>query len=185
MEVFDGGSWQTFDPTPVGLRPGNAQTGLVGAYADALSDSINYFWDRYILTFGLADQVALALDALGRARDLVASVGGITRRSAARMLTLQSAMTMLVLIGAGFVLWWMIRGRNSLFDELAAHLRARDIDVGASTTMEEALDELRRAQPDAAAALAPLIGMYEEERFSSRRDRARVKLIRRGLANLS
>jgi transglutaminase-like putative cysteine protease len=181
VEIFDGGSWQTFDPTPVSLRPGNAQSGLVGAYADALSDSINYFWDRYILTFGLADQVALALEALGRARNLLASVGGITRRSAAQLLTLQYAMTMLLLIAAGAVLWWVIRGRHSLFDELAAHLRARGIDVGASTTMEEALDELRRAHPDAAAALAPLIGMYEEERFSTRRDRNRVKELRREL----
>ena len=78
---------------------------------------------------------------------------------------------------------WILRGRNTLFDELAAHLRALGIDVGASTTMEEALDELRRTRPDAAAALAPLIGMYEEERFSTRRGRARE--IRRALANLS
>src|SRR5437763_855420 len=72
VEVFDGGSWQTFDPTPVGLRPGNAQTGLVGAYASAIGDSINYFWDRYILTFGLGDQVALALQAIGGANQLFA-----------------------------------------------------------------------------------------------------------------
>ena len=26
VEVFDGGAWQTFDPTPATLRPGNAHT---------------------------------------------------------------------------------------------------------------------------------------------------------------
>src|SRR5262249_8047284 len=41
VEVYDGAAWQTFDPTPASLRPGNQQTGLVGAYALALSDSVN------------------------------------------------------------------------------------------------------------------------------------------------
>ena len=29
VEVWDGRSWQTFDPTPASLRPGNAQEGLL------------------------------------------------------------------------------------------------------------------------------------------------------------
>jgi hypothetical protein len=185
VEVYDGGAWQTFDPTPPSLRPGNQQTGLVGAYALALSDSVNYFWDRYVLTFGLADQVALALDMMSRGRDLVASVGMATRRSAAQVMTVQNAVRLAVLIGAAIAIVWLMRGRNTLFDRLAAHLRMRGIDVGASTTMEEALRELRRAQPEAAAALAPLIALYEEERFSGRRDRARAKTIRRALAQLT
>ena len=185
VEVFDGSRWQTFDPTPVALRPGNAQSGLLSAYAAALSDSINYFWDRYILTFGLADQVALALDAAARARDLLASIGGATRRSAAQLLTLRYAATMLVLLTAGVALWWIVRGRKTLFDDLAAHLRILGIPVGEAMTMEEALDELRRTRPAAAVALSPLIALYEEERFSPRRDRNRVRAIRRQLANLS
>jgi hypothetical protein len=181
VEVYDGGAWQTFDPTPVSLRPGNQQTGLVGAYALAIGDSVNYFWDRYILTFGLADQVALALDVVARARDFVASVGGVTRRSTARWLTMQNALRALVFFAAALALWWLMRGRGSLFDQLAAHLRMHGIDVGASMTMEEALAELRRAKPEAAQALAPLIALYEEERFSGRRDRSRVKTLTREL----
>jgi hypothetical protein len=50
--------------------------------------------------------------------------------------------------------------------------------------MAEALDELRRSRPDAAAALAPLIRLYEEEQFSGRHDRGRVRAIRRGLESL-
>src|SRR5213075_108998 len=79
VEVFDGESWRTFDPTPVSLRPGNAQSGLVGAYADALSDSINYFWDRYILTFGLADQVALAIELISQTRSFLAGLNRSSR----------------------------------------------------------------------------------------------------------
>ena len=74
--------------------------------------------------------------------------------------------------------------RKTLFDELAARLRALGIIVGDATTMEEALDQLRRTRPNAAAALAPLIALYEEERFSGRRDRERVRAIRRGLQTL-
>ena len=49
--------------------------------------------------------------------------------------------------------------------------------------MEEALTELRRKQPEVANALAPLIALYEEERFSPRERLAR-EIIRRRLAEL-
>jgi transglutaminase-like putative cysteine protease len=185
VEAYDGETWQTFDPTPPSLRPGNSEGGLVGMYASALGDSINYFWDRYILTFGLADQVSLAIDAIRTVRNMVASIGRGTRRSAAEVMSVRFGVTLLVIVAAGMVLVWVVRGRHSLFDQLAAHLRALGIEVGASMTMEEALDELRRSRPDAATALAPLIRLYEEEQFSGRRDRGRVRAIRRGLQSLS
>ena len=170
-------------PRPVGAS-GNAQSGLVGAYADALSDSINYFWDRYILTFGLGDQVALALQAIGGANQLFAFLRGGTRHTLARVLTLRFAMNLVVMVAAVLALIWVIRGRRTLFAELAAHLRALGIEVGATMTMEEALDELRRTRPSAATALDPLIRLYEEEQFSARRDRRRGREIRRGLQQL-
>jgi len=185
VEVFDGAAWHTFDPTPPSLRPGTGEGGLVGVYATAISDSVNYFWDRYVLTFGLADQVALAIEAIVRTRALFATLRGGASRSLRQVLTMEFAMMLLVLVAAGAVLVWVLRGRRSLFDELAAHLRARGIEVGAAMTMEEALAALRRAHPDAAIALAPLIRMYEEEAFSAQRDKRRVTLIRRELRNLS
>jgi hypothetical protein len=51
-------------------------------------------------------------------------------------------------------------------------------------TMEEALHELRTRHPEAARELAPLIAMYEEERFSEHRDRKRASRIRRKLAEI-
>jgi protein-glutamine gamma-glutamyltransferase len=185
VEAFDGEAWRTFDPTPPSLRPGNSQSGLVGVYASAISDSINYFWDRYVLTFGLGDQVNLAIEAIRTARDMVAAISRGTRRSAAEVMRVEFLATLLVVVAAGMALVWIMRGRHSLFDRLAAHLRALGIEVGASMTMEEALEELRRSRPDAAAALAPLIRLYEEEQFSGRRDRSRVRALRRGLQSLS
>src|SRR6185436_4983825 len=67
-EMWDGKRWLTFDSTPPSLRPGSEESGF-RAYASALGDSVTYFWDRYILTFGLADQVTLFSDFFTAARD--------------------------------------------------------------------------------------------------------------------
>ncbi|HKB78235.1 MAG TPA: DUF3488 and transglutaminase-like domain-containing protein [Thermoanaerobaculia bacterium] len=184
VEVYDGNAWRTFDPTPAGLRPGNAQSGLIRAYAAALSDSVNYFWDRYILTFGLIDQVALAADILARGRATLQSATASARSAASAMQALPAlagAGGAALLIGAAL---WFVGRRRPAFDLLRRHLLARGIEVGSAMTMEEALGELRRTQPEAAAELAPLIALYEEERFSGRRVEA-APVIRRRLAELS
>ena len=184
VEVYDGGAWRTFDPTPASLRPGNTQTGLIPAYASALSDSVNYFWDRYILTFGLGDQIALAAEAIGRARGLLQALQRGSDRSVRELLNIRFASVLLTLIAGGLTLIWIVRMRHSLFDQLAGHLRQFGIEVGPAVTMEEALDELQRRHPEAAASLDPLIRLYDEERFSATRDRRREAAIRKRLAEL-
>jgi transglutaminase-like putative cysteine protease len=176
VEVWDGKSWQTFDPTPPSLRPGNAHEGLLRVYASALADSVNYFWDRHILTYGLGDQIALAVDLINQTRDI-----SVAARAALRTLRNYAViMITLVVCGAGIVA--LSRRRRSLFDLLAAHLHRLGIEVGPSMTMAEALDLLRATQPLAAAELAPLIDLYEAERFSAMRDKARSKRLKRVLA---
>src|ERR1043165_849684 len=70
-EVWTGDRWETFDPTPADMRPGNVREGLFKTYLSALGDSVNFFWDRYILTYGLGDQVAFAMEVLTRIRTAV------------------------------------------------------------------------------------------------------------------
>ncbi|MEA2337442.1 MAG: hypothetical protein QOE82_1449 [Thermoanaerobaculia bacterium] len=181
VEVWDGKSWQTFDPTPTSLRPGNEKDGLLRVYALALTDWINYFWDRHILTFGLGDQLALALAMIERARLLTSSMGAALHGAALR--TYVSYLT--ILIVAGFAVVLLARRRRTLFDLLAEHLHLLGIKVGESMTMAEALEELRMSHPEAAAELAPLIALYEAERFSGREERGRVRKIRERLAGLS
>jgi transglutaminase-like putative cysteine protease len=185
VEVWDGRSWQTFDPTPASLRPGNAQEGLLRMYAAALNDWINYFWDRHILTFGLGDQIALAVDLIDRFRNAVEalkkSLQGALHPSSSRNYALPVAALAIALL----VVFAMTRRRRPVFALLAAHLRRLGIDVGPAMTMEEALAELRRTLPDAAIALAPLIALYEEERFSAKADRGRLRKIRKGLAEIA
>jgi transglutaminase-like putative cysteine protease len=183
VEVWDGKGWQTFDPTPSSLRPGNSQAGLLKIFMAALGDSINYFWDRYILTFGLGDQIALVFGALQSLRD-----SGLAFQKATQ-LTLRSirirgvvefaALAMVAILLMAFI----ARRRRSLFALLAARLHELGIEVSTAMTLEEALNRLRITHPDDAIAMAPLIALYEEERFSSRQDRARAAVLRRRLSD--
>jgi transglutaminase-like putative cysteine protease len=185
VEVYDGAAWRTFDPTPPALRPGNAQSGLLAVYASALSDSMNYFWDRYVLTFGLADQVALAVDAIGRTRDALGALQRGTRRSMRAALTMRAAAIVAVLLALAALLLLAARQRRPPFELLRRHLARLGIDVGPAMTMEEALEALRRTRPEEAAAIEPLIALYESERFSAHASRAARVEIRRRLAALT
>jgi hypothetical protein len=169
VEAYDGTSWRTFDPTPPALRPGNAKDGLLSMYAAAIGDSVNYFWDRHVLTYGLADQVRLAVDTIAQARDAL----GALQLSVRKLLTIRAAELLLLAV----LLLLFARQRKPAFELLRAHLARLGIEVGPATTMEEAL---RRARPEDAEALAPLIAMYERERFSARASRnARAEIRKR------
>jgi transglutaminase-like putative cysteine protease len=181
VEVWDGKSWQTFDPTPASLRPGTARDGLLHAYASALADWVNYFWDRHILTYGLGDQIALAIDLIDRARLALRAATLALHSTGLR--NFGSLMGVLLVAGIAVVL--LARRRRSLFDLLAIHLARLGIEVGPSMTMEEALAQLRKMHPAAALELAPLIEMYEAERFSRREEKGRAARIRKGVTDLS
>jgi len=180
VEVWDGKSWQTFDPTPATLRPGNTHEGLLRAYASALTDWVNYFWDRHILTYGLGDQIALAIELFDRLVGMKATMSVALRNP----ITHNLASIVLVMVAAGFAIVVLLRRRRSLFDLLASHLHRLGIDVGPAMTMEEALEQLRSLHPAAALELEPLIALYEAERFSGTEERGRVNRIRKKLAEI-
>ena len=167
VEVFDGNGWRTFDPTPADLRPGNAQSGLLRAYASALNDSVNYFWDRYILTFGLGDQMALAEAVYLRLRQTLGEMNFSPGQTAKKIFTIRYLFIIAGLVALGMMVYFIAQHRRPAFELLRDHLRVRGINVGPSMTMEEALVELHRTQPEIAAAFAPLIALYEEEQFSA------------------
>jgi transglutaminase-like putative cysteine protease len=184
VEVYDGTGWKTFDPTPADLRPGNQRSGLLRTYASALGDSVNYFWDRYILTFGLGDQIALAAEAIARARGALAALERAKRRTNREAFNPRYAATMVGVVAIGLALIWYTRRSRRPGDLLIEHLARLGIEVGPAMTMAEALAELQRTHPQAAADLEPLVKLYEEERFSARPDRSRVAAIRTRLSDL-
>lgn len=185
VEVWDGTRWVTFDPTPPSLRPGNAESGIVRTYATAFTDAVNYFWDRYILTFGLGDQIELAAEGIARARDAMANA---RLAAVARGQQLVSLRALAVLLASGFIVavaLLYVRHRQPVFHLLARELEARGVPLTRSMTMEEALRQLADRDPAAASELAPLVRLYEEEQFSLRPDRSRAETVRRRLRELS
>lgn len=183
-EVWNGQQWVTFDSTPPALRPGSDASSALREYLTALSDSVTFVWDRYVLTFGLGDQVALLEDSVAWVKQTMAGLQLRLRRDSRALASPAFALTLLILFAAAAAAVWFVRRHRPLFDLLARELARRGITVGPAMTMEEALRQLRSEQPDAARELEPLIAMYEEERFSARRDRARAAFIRKRLAEL-
>jgi transglutaminase-like putative cysteine protease len=184
VEVWNGTRWTTFDPTPAALRPGSSGSGLLRAYATAIGDSVTYFWDRYVLTYGLSDQIALAVNAFASMQDLMRALRGFMSGSIAMITSARYLGFVAALLIAGALAAGLMRSRRPVFDLLAAHLRRLGIVVSPSMTMEEALAELRARQPDAARDLEPIIALYEEERFSPKGNAERRRTIRRRLAEI-
>ncbi|HET7433932.1 MAG TPA: transglutaminaseTgpA domain-containing protein [Thermoanaerobaculia bacterium] len=184
VEVWNGGRWKTYDPTPASLRPGAVRGGILGMYAAAISDSVNYFWDRYVLTYGLSDQIALAAEMITRTRDAIVNARAGITVGAREVLSQRYLIALGSLIAAGLLLVLIMRRRRPVFALLAEHLQRLGIDVGPATTMEEALARLRAEHPDAALDLAPLIALYEEESFSAHPDPTRARALRRRLSEL-
>lgn len=184
VEVWNGSRWVTFDPTPAAQRPGNTESGLLRSYLAAVADSVNYFWDRYVLTFGLGDQIALAADAIVAVRDGLRSARESVGAFRLALLAPQGAVVAGVILAIAIGILLLRRRRRPVFDLLARHLDGLGIDVGAAMTMEEALAQLRNTLPDAAQKLEPLIRLYEEEQFSAHVDATRRAAIRRALAEI-
>jgi hypothetical protein len=89
------------------------------------------------------------------------------------------AAAMMAMVALLYLIAWQ---RRPAFALLREHLARRGIDVGPAMTMEEAL---ARLPAEDAAALAPLIALYERERFSAQPPRDVRAQLKRRLASLS
>ena len=183
-EVWNGSRWVTYDATPPSLRPGVENGSVLREYASMLGDSLTFVWDRYVLTFGLADQVTLAQDVIDWSRTAAAAVKAQLAYDLREVTSPSFLVALALAIAAGLLLIAMSRRHRPLFDAVARQLRELGIEVGPAMTMEDALRELRTQNPDAARRLEPLIALYEEERFSARSDRSRAATLRRKLREL-
>lgn len=167
VEVWDGETWLTYDPTPADLRPGANAPNFFVAYLTAIADSINFFWDRYILTFGLADQVSIVLNAIWSLRDALAAM----RRSLAGVPPIGRALAALaVLLALAAVAWVLLahaRFKRTTFDRLAVILRRSGITVAPSMTTEEILAEVERRRPGLLPPVRTVVECYRRERFSA------------------
>ncbi|HYR29242.1 MAG TPA: transglutaminase-like domain-containing protein, partial [Thermoanaerobaculia bacterium] len=180
-EVWNGKRGVTYDATPPSLRPGTESGNVLATYVSAIGDSVTYFWDRYVLTFGLSDQLTLTADLITWVRDTAVRARGSFRENVRALLTPQYGGTLAAVLLAGAVAVVIARRRTGPFELLAAFLKERGIEVSEAMTLEDAL---RRLDPEAQAEVAPLVTLYEEEAFSARSDRSRRRTLRRMLAEL-
>jgi len=167
VEVFDGTRWVTYDPTPPDLRPGTGDRSILGSYFYALSESVNFFWDRWVLTFGALDQIRFAADAFDMARRMMDRVRAGTAGAVAilpRVFALLGSLVILALIVAGWRMW---PGRKTPYEELIARLRGLGIEIDDATTAEEIVEHVRRERPDLVGIVEPIVEAYLVERFSS------------------
>lgn len=183
-EVWTGTRWATFDGTPPAERPGATRENPLRLYAAALGDSLTFFWDRYVLTFGLGDQVALFEDLVAIGGTTIATVTDRLRAEVRGVMTREFVVVLGAIAALVLAVRLVRRRRRPLFDALASYLAAQGIAVGPAMTMEEALRELRAQHPGAAEELAPLIALYEQETFGARPDRRRARTLKRRLAQL-
>lgn len=166
VEVWDGETWVTYDPTPADMRPGSDMPNFFMTYLLAASDSVNFFWDRYILTFGLSDQVNLALRAFWSLRDALEALrlSAATTPPIGRLLFWLGIVILAAAIATLLVV--RLRVRRTLFDRLAAKLQKAGITVRPEMTTEEIIIEVRRSHPGLLTPVRTVIECYRRERFS-------------------
>ncbi len=141
--------WGVFDPTPAESVPGLTRAGMV-ARLRWTADRIQVFWDRYVLTFGLQDQLDMVTAATSA---LLGSLRGLRRGAAAGLAG--------VLALAGLGLWWGLRrrappGRGRRASAVVARaeraLRRMGVGVAPADTPRRIVFELARRWPGAADA---------------------------------
>jgi len=157
--------WRTFDPTPAEEVPGIERAGLL-ARVRWTADKVQVLWDRYILTFGLQDQLDLVSAGVSA---LLAAVRALKRWAAAAALVI-----------LGLVLWILVirprrRGRrrgdgrsrevSKILARLARRLERCGVSIAASVTPRSMTRKAARLWPDLGPELAELAGIAELELY--------------------
>lgn len=165
VEVWDAGRWSVYDPTPPGLRPGTASEGMLRAYATAIADSMTYFWDRYVLSFGGQDQVELVLQLFRSAAAGIAALRGWIQQTRA-----QPAPLLLVagLVLAAMAFRFLRRPRvRSLGEQFAEIATRAGVAAAESLTLRELLVRFAERRPELAEEAAEIVAAGERERFAA------------------
>lgn len=186
-----GGGWRIFDPTPPAGRPASAGSGT-WPLAQQAYDYLLFRWDRYVLTYGLYDQLRIvsdlrdlwerlrhAFDRRGATRRHApggADAGGaIDSAPAPRASRTPKTITLVLLFAAlGLVGWQLVRAYREPLTATRAYRRLRRRATGAGLEVPDSVAPLafRRAAarryPQAAEWAAKVIELYLRESFAER-----------------
>jgi len=180
--VGHGEAWTAFDPTPEGeVPPLNRPTGT-----DRVRWALEWVqssWDRYVLTFGLGEQMQL----ISVAADVIDFVlRGLSRRH---------IFWVLAVVGLGFLLWWSTRHRPAVslgalrrsrrtpaaaaVGRVTRRLEKSGVEVPPSATLRWIANRARALWPGAGAAVGELAWLAERELYAGETqhfsDRAKVR----------
>lgn len=181
VEVEADGRWNTFDPTPADLRPGNVQDNLFTLVAMA-AESFSYFWDRWILTYGASDQLSLAELVAETARGWLSSI-----RQDFPVAMIRSWIPFVVVgLGAAVLIGLMLsRRRGSLWQQTLVELHRMGVEVEDSATEGEVLARVEGSASALSPIVRSIVRFQQIDRYSGRAaDSETAASARRSLAQL-
>jgi transglutaminase-like putative cysteine protease len=184
-----GEGWRIFDPTPPAGRPAMAEQGVLGLAAQVY-DSLVFQWDRYVLTYGVEDQIELTLGLWLQARQLIAAwtgsedeppaageaaaaaaaapAGAAPEAGVARhLVTLALLLVACLVLG---MLWRRYRGTftaTRAYGQLRRNLARSGLPLSASTGPLALSAGAAGRWPGAAAPAARVVDLYLRESFGS------------------
>ncbi len=187
--LIEGEGWRIFDPTPPAGRPQVGDGGALQLLSQAY-DYLLFRWDRYVLTYGLIDQ----LDFLVRARDFF---GGIRewfgREEPGTAIAEESAEAgalppdevpspvwqwIVTTLVAALGLIWLWRARTPWNATVAYRALRADVGRTASSAAERQAETLAPLEverrvvascPETAGETRRIVRLYLEESFAERR----------------
>jgi len=169
VEVWLGESagWRSYDPTPADQVPGVERTGAV-ARLRWMSDKVQLLWDRYVLTFGLQDQLDLISAGVSSA------LAGLRALRAGPV-----AVIPLLLFGVVWLLLWRSRRRrrgvryggssevSRILARLARRLQGSGARVPTSATPQWLVNRATDLWPGLSAELEDLGRIAEAELYGA------------------
>jgi hypothetical protein len=185
VEVWCGAGkgWLTFDPTPGGGVPGMTRASALQAVKQA-ADAVEFFYDRYVLSFGQMDQVELIrlvreagsvlADAARRAaanvREALRSfVGGrVPSAAALPVLLALLAVTALLLVRRQRLRPWRTRGltpASAAYRRLQRALESRGARLTPASAPAETLAAARKFARPALGPAEEIVEAYLRESF--------------------
>jgi hypothetical protein len=178
VEVWCGEArgWVTFDPTPSAGQPGLESVPLAQRLRQ-VTDGLEFFYDRFVLSFGQGDQVELLRklrEAAGGALDAVRLAGGsasafLRRLPAAGFLAAALLVAFLVLLGRRALgVSWKTRGlapASAAYRRLQKALHRLDAPLTPASVPAETLAAAAALGPAAARPAEAIVRAYVRESF--------------------